>query len=156
MVENSAKIGTFGHGYTYSAHPVAVSVAIETLKIYEERDILSHIRRVAPVLQDGLRRFAGHPLVGEVRGVGLVGGVEVVRDKATREPFPAEARVGAQLAKAAERHGLIVRPMGDSLGFSPPLIIEEGEIEEMLARFGKALDETAAAVGAGAPQRLAS
>ncbi|MCC7276371.1 MAG: aspartate aminotransferase family protein [Alphaproteobacteria bacterium] len=142
LADNSAKVGMFGHGFTYSAHPVAAAVAVETLRIYEERDIIGHIRKVAPVLQAGLRRFADHPLVGEVRGVGLVGAVEVVRDKATREAFKPEERVGPTIAKAAEQQGLIVRAMGDSIGFSPPLIITEDEIGEMLGRFGRALDET--------------
>ncbi|MGE0716692.1 MAG: aspartate aminotransferase family protein [Alphaproteobacteria bacterium] len=141
MADNSAKVGSFGHGFTYSAHPVAAAVAVETLRIYEERDIVGHIKSVAPALQAGLRRFADHPLVGEVRGVGLVGAVEVVRDKATREAFKPEEKVGPSIAKAAEQHGLIVRAMGDSIGFSPPLIITESEIGEMLSRFGKALDD---------------
>jgi len=144
LADNSAKIGMFGHGHTYSAHPVAAAVGVETLKIYEERDILSHIRSVMPNLQDGLRRYADHPLVGEVRGVGLVGGVELVRDKATKAPFDPALRVGPYLAKAAESHGLIIRAMGDSMGFSPPLIISADEIDRLVDRFGKALDDTLA------------
>ncbi|MCW5699443.1 MAG: aspartate aminotransferase family protein [Rhodospirillales bacterium] len=143
MLQESDKIGVFGHGFTYSGHPVAAAVALETLKIYEERDIVGRVRSVSPVLQNGLRRFADHPLVGEVRGVGLVGAVELVRDKETRESFDPALGVGASLAKRAEAHGLIIRPLpGDVLAFSPPLIIEAGEIEEMLASFGAALDET--------------
>src|SRR5579875_2131497 len=87
MVGESEKIGTFGHGFTYGGHPVAAAVALEALKIYEERDILGHVRRVAPRFQEGLRRLGRHPLVGEARGVGLIGGLELVKDKATREPF---------------------------------------------------------------------
>ena len=141
IADNSAKVGMFGHGFTYSAHPVAAAVAVETLRIYEERDILTHIRAVAPVLQAGLRRFADHPLVGEVRGVGLVGAIELVRDKATKEAFRPDERIGPRVAKAAETHGLIVRAMGDSIGFSPPLIITADEIDQMLTRFGKAMDD---------------
>ncbi|MBM3523092.1 MAG: aminotransferase class III-fold pyridoxal phosphate-dependent enzyme, partial [Alphaproteobacteria bacterium] len=115
-------------------------VAVETLRIYEERDILSHIRKVGPRLQAGLRRFADHPLVGEVRGVGLVGAIELVADKTTKAPFAPEQRVGPAVAKAAEENGLILRAMGDSVGFSPPLIIGEGDVDEMLSRFGRALD----------------
>src|SRR5262249_55673927 len=81
--DNSGKIGVFGHGFTYSGHPVSAAVALEALNIYEERDILSHVRRVGPLLQQGLRRLADHPLVGEVRGVGLLGALELVRDPAT-------------------------------------------------------------------------
>ncbi|HLI12591.1 MAG TPA: aspartate aminotransferase family protein [Alphaproteobacteria bacterium] len=142
MVKESEKIGTFGHGYTYGGHPVSAAVALETLKIYEERDIVGHVRRVAPRLQEGLRQLAKHPIVGEARGVGLIGGLELVKDKATREPFQPADGVGAYAAKRAQEHGVITRAMGDSLGFSPPLIITESQIDDMLARVGKALDET--------------
>jgi 4-aminobutyrate---pyruvate transaminase len=147
FVAQSEKIGVFAHGFTYSAHPVCCAVALETLRIYEERDILSHIRQVAPRFLDGLRRFADHPLVGEVRGVGLLAGVELVKDKASKAPFDAKAGVGALLAARAQEHGLILRAMGDTIGICPPLIITEAEIEEMLRRFGRALDDTAAEVG---------
>ncbi len=138
--QNSSKIGTFGHGYTYSGHPTAVAVALETLKIYEERDILSHIRRVGPYLQARLRDFTDHPLVGEVRGVGLIGAIELVADKATRQSFDPGLMVGARVMNAAQEHGVILRAMpGDAIAFSPPLIITEAEIDEMLARFGRGL-----------------
>ncbi len=143
LVKESEKIGIFAHGYTYSAHPVAAAVAVETLKIYEERKIVDHVRRVAPRLQNGLRKFAGHPLVGEVRGIGLIGGVELVKDKKTKESFDMKLAVGPYLVKRAQAHGLILRAMaGDHVGFCPPLIINEGEIDMILERFGKALDDT--------------
>ena len=137
----SDKIGVFGHGFTYSAHPLSAAVALEALKIYEERDIVGQVRRVAPRFQDGLRRFEGHPLVGEVRGVGLVAGLELVADKPSREPFPPSRAVGARAAALAQKHGLILRAMGDTLALSPPLIITEAEIDEMLERLGRALDD---------------
>ncbi len=143
MVTESEKIGVFGHGFTYSGHPVAAAVALEALNIYEERDIVGHVRAVSPVLQDGLRALAGHPLVGHARGVGLVGALEIVRNKATKESFDPALAVAARLTKAAEAHGLIVRALpGDIVAFSPPLVIEAADIEEMLARFGRALDDT--------------
>jgi len=146
LVKQSEKIGVFSHGFTYSGHPVASAVALETLKIYEQDDILSHVRRVAPRMQAGLRRFADHPLVGEVRGIGLIGAIELVRDKATKAPFdPAEA-VGPFLSKRAHHHGVILRPLGDSIAFCPPLIIKESEIDLMLERFALALDDTFAMV----------
>jgi len=146
MVRQSEKIGTFGHGYTYSGHPVPAAVALEALKIYQERDIVSHVRSVAPALQDGLRRFRDHPLVGEVRGVGLIAGVEVVADKATKAPFDPKLGMGSHLARFAQDRGVIVRAMGDSIGFSPPLIITAEEIGELVDGFGKALDDTLAFV----------
>ncbi len=148
MVAESEKIGVFGHGFTYSGHPVAASVALEALAIYRERDIAGHVRAVAPVLQEGLRRFADHPLVGEVRGIGLVAAVELVRDKSNKESFDAAAAVGPYLVKRAEAHGVILRALpGDVIAFSPPLIIEAGDIEDMIARFARALDETTAWAG---------
>ncbi len=148
LADNSAKIGTFGHGYTYSGHPVSAAVALETLKIYEERNLIEHVRAVGPVLQKGLRRFAESSLVGEVRGVGLVAAVELVADKAAKTPFDPAAKVGAYLADRAQDHGLIVRALMDSVAFCPPLIISEDQIGEMLSRFGKALEETEAWVKA--------
>jgi len=145
IAEGSSSIGTWGHGFTYSGHPVPAAVAIETLKIYDEMDIGSHVRRVGPYMQQQMReRFANHPLVGEVRGTGLIGGIELVADKAKAKNFDPAQKVGARLCKLGEQHGVILRAMiNDSMGFSPPLIITESEIDEMFDRFGKALDELA-------------
>jgi 4-aminobutyrate--pyruvate transaminase len=148
VYENSAKIGTFGHGYTYSAHPVSAAVALETLKIYEERNVLGHVRSVMGRFQDGLRTLASHPLVGEARGVGLVGAIELVEDKATKESFAPSASVGVHVAARTMAHGLIIRNLpGDIITLCPPLIITEAEIDELLARLTKALDETAKFLG---------
>lgn len=144
VTKNSGKIGTFGHGYTYSGHPVAAAVAVETLKIYEERDILSHVNAVAPHLQDGLRKLADHPLVGEVRGMGLIGAVELVANKDTRENFDPKLGVAAQLVARAQEHGVILRAMmGDAIAFSPPLVITGEELDMVVDGFTKALEETA-------------
>ena len=138
----SHEIGTFGHGYTYSGHPVPAAVAVETLKIYDEEGILDHVRAVGPHMQAALRRrFADHPLVGEVRGTGLIGAIELVADKALHTNFPPAAKVGARLVKLAQAHGVIGRSLAnDTLAFSPPLIITEAEIDEMLDRVSAALD----------------
>jgi 4-aminobutyrate--pyruvate transaminase len=141
IADQSAEIGSFGHGFTYSAHPLSAAVALETLKIYQERDIIAQVREVAPLLQEGLRKFTGHPLIGEVRGIGLIGAVELVADKASGTPFDPPGRMGPALAKAAQDAGLIIRAMGDSIAFSPPLIITPAEIEELLDRFSGALDK---------------
>jgi 4-aminobutyrate--pyruvate transaminase len=147
LLAQSDKLGIFGHGYTYSSHPVPAAVALETLRIYTERDILAHVRRVAPRMQDGLRSFANHPLVGDVRGIGLIGAIELVRDKACRQSFDPKAAVGAHLVRRAQQHGVILRSMpGDIVAFCPPLIISESEIDEMLGGFSKALDDTMAMV----------
>ena len=143
LVAQSEKLGIFGHGYTYSSHPVPAAVALETLKIYEERDIVGMVRRVGPRLQAGIRSFADHALIGEARGIGLIGAVELVRNKATKESFDPKAGVAAFLVRRAQHHGAIMRNMpGDIVAFSPPLIISESEIDELLQCFGKALDDT--------------
>jgi 4-aminobutyrate--pyruvate transaminase len=145
LAEESHKIGTFGHGFTYSGHPVPAAVAIETLKIYDETDILGHVRRVGPHMQQELRRrFAGHELVGEVRGVGLLAAVELVEDKETRKNFDASRKLGPRFSKLLEKHGVIGRVMvGDVMGLSPPLVITEADVDEMLGRISRALDELA-------------
>jgi 4-aminobutyrate---pyruvate transaminase len=147
FVAQSEKIGVFAHGFTYSGHPACCAVAVETLKIYEERNILAQVRKVTPRFQEGLRRFASHPLVGEVRGVGLIAGVELVKDKGSKAPFDPKDGVGAIFAARAQEHGLIVRAMGDSIALCPPLIIKGEEIDEMLRRFAMALDDTSKALG---------
>jgi len=147
LLAQSDKLGIFGHGYTYSAHPVPAAVALETLKIYEERDIVGQVRRVGPRMQAGIRSYADHPLIGHARGIGLIGAVELVRDKATRQSFDPKAAVAAFLVRRAQHHGTILRNMpGDHIAFCPPLIISEAEIDEMMGCFGRALDDTWAMV----------
>ena len=121
-------------------------MALETLKIYEERDIIGHVRTLAPRFQAGLRKLQEHSLVGDVRGVGLMAGLELVRDKATKQPFDAKAGVGLFFEKCAHEQGLLMRGRGELLVLSPPLIITDTEIDELLARLGRALDDTAAYV----------
>ena len=143
LAEGSAAIGTWGHGFTYSGHPVAAAVAVETLRIYDEMDVVAQVRRTGPHLQAELRRrFAGHPLVGEVRGVGMVAAVELVEDREARRNFDPGRKVGPGLVALGQEHGLILRAMSnDSIAFSPPLVITGAEVDEMLERFGAALCE---------------
>ena len=143
MLDQSRAIGTFGHGFTYSAHPVAAAVAVETLKIYEERNIVAHVRRVAPTFLKRIAKLREHPIVGEAVGVGLLGGVELIADKAARTNFPAAKMVGMACANFAQEEGIFTRAMlNDRLAFCPPLIITEAEIDEMFDRFTRALDKT--------------
>jgi 4-aminobutyrate---pyruvate transaminase len=148
LAEESHVIGTFGHGYTYSGHPVAAAVAVEALKIYDEINIGEHVRAVGPHLQSELRRrFANHELVGEVRGTGLIGAIELVADKATHTNFDPAQKIGGRLVKLAEEGGVIGRGLAnDTLAFSPPLIITEAEIDEMLDGVAKALDTLTAQI----------
>lgn len=143
IADAAAGIGTFGHGYTYSGHPLACAVALETLRIYESDRIVEHVQRVGPRLQAGLRQYVGHPIVGDVRGLGLIAALELAEDPKARKPFDAARGVGAYFARAAQTHGLIVRVMaGDIVAFSPPLIITEAEIDELLAKVELAMADT--------------
>ena len=142
IADNTHKIGTFAHGFTYSGHPVAAAVALETLKIYEEMDVAARVRALAPRLQDGLRAYAGHQLVGEVRGIGLIAGVELLAEKAPRTPFDPVGKVGGHLDARCRDHGVILRNLGDTLAFCPPLVIEPRQIDQIVAAFGAALEET--------------
>lgn len=143
VADASAGVGTFGHGYTYGGHPVACAVALEALAIYEERDIIGHVNRVSPRLLAGLQKFSDHPYVGNVRGMGLIAAVELAADPQNRTPFPPERGVAAYLVRRAQEHGLILRAMaGDIVAFSPPLIVTEAEIDELLRRFERALQDT--------------
>ena len=142
MVQESEKIGTFGHGFTYSGHPAPAAVALKTLEIYEERNIVEHVRQVTPVFEERLHAFADHPLVGETRSIGLLGAIELVADKTTKRSFEPGLAIGPFCAQQAEKHGLIVRSLVDSIGFCPPLIITETQINEMFDRFTTALADT--------------
>jgi 4-aminobutyrate---pyruvate transaminase len=144
MVEQSRKIGTFGHGFTYSGHPVCAAVALETLKIYEEERILDHVRKIAPHFQQRLADLGGHELVGEARGVGLIGAVEVVADKRTKASFPVSAGVATHAGQAALAHGVITRALGDTVNMCPPLIIDEAQIDALFDGIRAALDDTLA------------
>jgi 4-aminobutyrate--pyruvate transaminase len=140
----SGEIGVFGHGFTYGGHPLGCAVAVKTLEIYERRDIVGNVRRVAPLFQRKLREYADHPLVGEARGVGLVGALELSPDRATAATFKTPGKVGPRMAAELLKHGVILRAIGDVLAFCPPMIITEDEIEAMFEPIGTALDATLA------------
>jgi 4-aminobutyrate---pyruvate transaminase len=150
MVAESRKLGTFGHGFTYAGHPVSAAVAIETLKIYEERDIVGHVRSIAPHFQARLKAFADHPLVGEARGVGLVGALEFVRDKATKAPFDPAGTVGPAVQAAVLEEGVILRAIRDAIAICPPLIITEAQIDTLFDALGRGLDKVHARLAAEA------
>ncbi len=141
IASQSDEQGVFGHGYTYSAHPVATAVALETLKIYDEIDIVGHVKRVSPHFLARMDALGAHPLVGDARGVGLVCGLELMRDKAKREPFDASLKISERVQNVAQELGLITRGMGDRIALCPPLIITESEIDEIFDKLATALDE---------------
>lgn len=138
----SNKLGSFAHGFTYSGHPVACAVAIEALKIYRERNIPDHVKQIAPRFQEGTKAFAGSPIVGEIRGVGLILGTEFANNKSRDDPFPAEWGVGAIFGAECQKRGMLVRVAGDSIMMSPPLTMTTGEVDELVSIYGDALKST--------------
>ena len=131
----------FGTGFTYSGHPVPAAVALETLKIYEETNIGAHVRKVSVTLQERVKALREHPLVGEASGVGLVAGVELVKDKDTKENFGPE--IAAFCADACMANGLILRPCaGKRMAVCPPLIIDETQVNTLMDRLEAGLNET--------------
>ncbi|WP_453957117.1 aminotransferase [Amorphus suaedae] len=149
MVAESAKLGNFAHGFTFAAHPVACAVALATLRIYEEDAILDHVRAVSPVFLDALGSLGDHPMVGDVRGVGLFAGVEFVAGPG-RTAFAPELKVGDRVQAECFRNGLIVRSIGDRIAFTPPLIIDEGGIAEMTELFRRSVATVFSEIGASA------
>jgi 4-aminobutyrate--pyruvate transaminase len=145
MLEESRKIGTFGHGFTYSGHPVAAAVALKTLEIYARDRIVEKAAAMIPHFRAGLDRLGEHPLVGEARGLGLVGGLELVADRRTKRSFDPKAGVAAYCVGAAQAEGLIVRYLsGDTVSLCPPLVITAQELDLLFERLGRALDHTLA------------
>jgi 4-aminobutyrate--pyruvate transaminase len=144
MLTQAERRGVFGLSLTYSGHPVGAAVAREAIRIYEERNIPAHVRSMEAKFLGGLKDLGSHPIVGNVRGIGLLAGVELVADKDRGTRYDPGLTVGLRCARKAEANGLLIRAIGDIIAFCPPLIISEGEIVELTNRFAAALDETAA------------
>jgi 4-aminobutyrate--pyruvate transaminase len=157
LLSESEKLGMFAHGFTYSGHPVACAVAVKTLEIYHRIDIVSHVRKVSETFQSRLAALADHPLVGECRGTGLICGIELVQDKATKESFAPKQGVGPKVVALAQDEGLICRAVaGDTIALCPPLIIQEDAINEAFDALTRALDRTAQWVEHDLGHKLAS
>jgi 4-aminobutyrate--pyruvate transaminase len=143
LLAESKKIGVFGHGFTYGGHPVAAAVALKAIEIYLRDRIVEQAAERAVQFQARLDALNAHPLVGEARGLGLIGGVELVADKSSKRSFAAEHAVGARAVAFAEAEGLIVRAVtGDVLTLCPPLIINAAEVDALFDRLTRALDRT--------------
>ena len=147
LEQGSEQFGPIGHGWTYSAHALAMAAGIANLDILEQEDIVANAMKTGIYFQQRMREtFADHPLVGEARGEGLLGALEFVADKAGKERFDASLKVGPRVAAACLEHGLIARamPHGDILGFAPPLIVSPADIDQIIELTGKAVDKVAA------------
>ncbi len=143
LLSESQKIGTFGHGFTYGGHPVSAAVAVKALEIYARDRIVERAAERASQFLARLKALNDHPLVGEARGLGLIGGVELVADKKTKRAFAAGHGVGAKAVQLAEAEGLILRAvLGDVVTLCPPLVINAAETDELFDKLTRALDKT--------------
>lgn len=133
IAQESDRIGVLGHGFTASGHPVGAAVALENIAIIEERGLVQNAAETGAYMQERLNAFAGHPLVAETRGIGLIGAIEL-------KPGDAPGQRGAQLNQIMQDKGVISRNMGDSMGFCPPLIVSRAEIDEMASVVKDSLD----------------
>jgi L-2,4-diaminobutyrate transaminase len=143
VIEGGAdQVGVFGHGYTYSAHPVGAAAALAALKLIDELKVVQNVADVGPYLMQGLRdRLGQHPHVGDIRGKGLMLGIELMKDRETKETLPMANRTGRQVLKAAAERGLITRALGDTLVFAPPLVITRNEADEIADKFALAVKD---------------
>ncbi|MCC0033053.1 MAG: aminotransferase class III-fold pyridoxal phosphate-dependent enzyme [Brucellaceae bacterium] len=139
--DHSRAIGTFGHGYTYGGHPLGCALGVKAIEIYQRRDILGHVRTLIPTFEARMAKLESHPLVGEARRCGLVGGVELVADKEKRTPFDPSLGAGPKVVKALEGHGAILRAIGDTVAICPPMIISEAQLNELFDKLELALED---------------
>lgn len=143
VIADGAGEALIGHGYTYSGHPVSAAVGLAVLRLYEEGGLLENGRRAGERLLAGLHGLSDHPLVGDVRGRGMLAAIELVTDKAAKTPLPAAAEASRRIFDRAYRNGLIVRAFANgAIGFAPPLCCTLEEIDGMIARTRRVLDET--------------
>jgi len=140
------KGGEFFHGYTYSGHPVACAVALENIRIMQDEKLIEHVAAIAPYVEEKIGALRDHPIVGEVRIKGLIGAIELVRDKQTRARFDDLGRVGGMCRDRCFDNNLVMRACWDTMVFSPPLCITEAEVDEWADLTRKALDATYEAV----------
>ncbi len=140
--------GEFAHGFTYSGHPTCAAVALETIRILQDEKIVENVRdNLAPYLKERWSSLESHPLVGEARSLGLVGALELVKDKKTRERFSTSGATGALVRDYCVKNGIVMRAVGETMIISPPLVITRDEIDELVSKARKSLDEAAESMG---------
>ena len=137
--------GEFGHGFTYSGHPIACAAALATLDLMEGQNFVTRVAEdVGPYLQSKWKELEDHPIVGHVRGIGMLGSIELVRDKNTRERLESDQKSGSICREFCIKNNLIMRAVGDSMIISPPFVCSHGDIDLLIERAKKSLDQTAA------------
>ena len=142
IADGTPRDALVGHGHTYSGHPVSAAVALEVLRLYHEGGLLANGRAMAPRFEAGLQALRDHPLVGEARQRGLLGALELVADKRTKQPFDPSLKLSERITRAALRNGIIFRAFGDNiLGFAPALVCGAAEFDALFERLGRVLDE---------------
>ncbi|KZZ27644.1 hypothetical protein A3753_30745 [Sulfitobacter sp. HI0082] len=148
IADESHRIGTFGHGFTGGAHPVAAAVALENIAVIEDRDLVGNASRVGQYLRDGLQRFSDHPLVGEVRGVGLVAAVELFKQNFPNAAGLKNGELGAKANAYLAEEGVLLRAAVDALTICPPLTITVGDADFLIEKIGKVLNRVTAELAA--------
>lgn len=140
--------GEFAHGFTYSGHPACAAVALETIRILQDEKIIENVRdNLAPYLKERWSTLESHPLVGQARSLGLVGALELVKNKKTRERFSTKGATGALVRDYCVKNGIVMRAVGETMIISPPLVITRDEIDELVTKARKSLDEASESMG---------
>lgn len=137
----------FPHGFTAGGHPVGCAVSLEAIRIITEEGALGHVQQIAPFFQLRLKALQAHPLVGEARGIGLMGALEIVADKESKHAFDGSMRMGERISRIARKRGLIIRPLGSSLVIAPPFILEPHEVDWLFMTLEETLDIVARDIG---------
>jgi adenosylmethionine-8-amino-7-oxononanoate aminotransferase len=148
--KHAADIGVFGHGFTYSAHPLAAATAMANLDVMERDRLFERAQKVGAHLQKRLRdELESKSIVGEIRGLGMIAAVELVADPRTRRPFEPAQQAGIRVFRKLLEEGIIVRALGDSIALCPAYVIEPAEVDQVVGALGRAIDEIAADLQAG-------
>ena len=144
LAKHSEKMGIFGHGFTYSAHPVCAAVALRAQQLMQERNIVGHVQLLAPKFFNHVSSMMQYSFIGNTRAIGLIGAIEFSADKNTHKKFDPSQKIAAQAVAIIQKHGVILRALpGDIIGFCPPLIISDTELDDMFVKVHKALHEIA-------------
>jgi adenosylmethionine-8-amino-7-oxononanoate aminotransferase len=141
LVSAAEEFEEFPHGFTTGGHPVGCAIALKAIDIILNEGVFDNVVTVSPTFQERLRSFGSHPHIGEARGVGLMGALELVADKEKKSAFPPEQPVAEQIANVALEHGLICRPIGQAIVVAPPFIITKGQIDELFDKLEKTIEQ---------------